>query len=176
MAPTRLARSCSMCGSEARLSSSTSFMPPVPQVPGPAAHASARLNPCKNCFLVQRADESLAAEPGERLRQLGDRQRHGARDIGVDLVVLLRAPPGIEGDLGDEKLAREAPAVDMVGEARLVLDHEPVQLRLAAEYRVHPGLGADRTQARVDTPIRTAVCFAPLRHSVTISPIPRAGA
>ena len=64
----------------------------------------------------------------------------------------------------------------MVGKAGLVLDHEPVQLRLAAEYRVHPGLGADRAPPRyVGVPVPPPICFAPTRHSVTISPIPLAG-
>src|SRR3954451_24372524 len=158
MSPTRLARSCSICGSEARLPNSTSFMAHVPQVPGQRGHRRSAAKPCRNCYLVQGADECPATQPDERLGQLRDRLGNRARDISVHLVVLLASPSRIERDLGDEKLAAEALPIDMVGKAPLILDHDPVQVRLAAEYSVAFPLGAERAPlADVGLPVPTSV-------------------
>jgi len=67
--------------------------------------------------LMQCADKGLAAQKGESFGELGNDLRDGAGNIGVDLVILLGTAPGIEGDLGDEELAREALAIDVVGKA-----------------------------------------------------------
>src|SRR3989442_46254 len=144
--------------SEFRLPSSTSFMPRMPQVPDqPPRPRSARIF-CKSFCLVDRAHESLASQEVQRLGTLGYDLGDGARNVGVDLVVLLGAAARIERDLRDEELAVEGGTVDVVGKAGLVLDHETVQLGSAAE---------DRPQPRFDFPL---LSWTSLVHGVTISP------
>src|SRR5687768_5795658 len=101
IASTRTARSCS---------SAAVLMSGHVASYGPAPADPARTR------LVQRADENLAAQQAQRLRTLVDHLGDGACDVGVDLVVLLAAAPRVEGDLGDEQLALEALAVNVVGQ------------------------------------------------------------
>jgi CRP/FNR family cyclic AMP-dependent transcriptional regulator len=119
---------------------------------------------------VQRPDESPAWQEEQSLGKLGDDLGDGARDIGVNLVVLLGAAAWIQGDLRNEELAREALAVDVVGESSLVLDHEAVQLGPPPEHGSHAGLHAFGAQARLHI---VFFFWTSLVHVVTVSPIPR---
>src|SRR5690349_2139529 len=76
-------------------------MPGTSQVTDPPARCTAAPPS------VQRPDERLAGQLAQRLGTLVHEPGDGARDVGVDLVVLPAAAARVESDLGNEQLANQ---------------------------------------------------------------------
>jgi hypothetical protein len=69
---------------------------------------------------VQGTHESALREELFRLRPRRHRGGDGARDVVVDLVVLLLAQAGRKPDLEDEELADELGRIEVIGQTRAV--------------------------------------------------------
>src|SRR5512145_596326 len=87
-------------------------------------------------LLMQRSDEGAAGKKPASLGSRGDRRGDGARDVVVDLVVVLARAPRREADFEDEEFAGKHGRIDVVRQHAAVANREA------------PKFGAAREQAR----------------------------